>query len=123
MKKDPIRRNAAQRILKERLGIVFGSALILLLVGTLVLLAWQKSSQRVTTDYEGRVVDRWGDYYETQQGSRPRLRLVVETDDGKRFIVKVEPNVYESAKVGMRIKSKSGQVELIDTEQRKSIGK
>jgi hypothetical protein len=117
------RRSAARRVLKERLGTVLLSALVLAMAATLVLLVWQKSSQRVNTDYEGRIVDLWGDYYESQEGSRPRLRLVVETDDGKRLIVKVDPSVYESAKVGMRIKSRSGQVVLIDAGQTKTVGK
>jgi hypothetical protein len=77
----------------------------------------------VNTDYEGIIVDRWGYYNESQEGTRPRLRLVVETDDGKRLIVKVDPSVYESAKVGMRIKSRSGQVVLIDAGQTKTVGK
>lgn len=96
---------------------------MLAMAATLVLVVWQKTTQRVNTDYEGRIVDRWGDYYETQQGSRPRLRLLVETDDGTRFVVKVDPNVYESAKVGMRIKSSAGRVVLIDTQQPKTVGK
>ncbi len=123
MKNNQSRRNAARRVLKERFSTVFLSALVLAMAATLILLVWQKSTQRVNTDYQGRIVDRWGDYYESREGSRPRLRLVVETEDGKRVIVNVDPNVYESAKVGMRIKSRSGQVVLIDTEQSKTVGK
>lgn len=69
------------------------------------------------SDYEGKIVDRWADYGNTTQGSRPFFRLVVESDEGKRFTVSVDPNVYESARVGMRIKSRSGQVVLIDKDQ------
>jgi hypothetical protein len=121
--KDQLRRNAAQRVLKERLSAVIVGAIVLAMLTTLVLVVWQKSTQPVNTDYEGRIVDRWGDYSESDQGSRPRLRLLVEADDGKRFVVKVDPSVYESAKVGMRIKSRSGQVVLIEIEQTKSVGK
>ncbi len=85
-------------------------AFMLAMVATLVLLVWQKSTQPShTADYEGRIVDRWADYAETQQGSRPRFSLLVESQDGKRFTVKVDPNVYESAKVGMRIKSRAAK--------------
>ena len=73
-----------------------------------------------SSDYEGKVVDRWADYANTQQGARPFFRLVVESDEGKRFTVRVDPNVYESARVGMRIKSRSGQVVLIDTDRTSS---
>ena len=117
------RRNAVRRVLKERLTTVIVGALMLAMLATLILLDWQKSTQRVNTDYEGRIVDRWRDYAESQEGSRPRLHLVIETEDSKRLIVNVDPNVYESAKVGMRIKSTLGQVVLINTEQKKTVGK
>jgi hypothetical protein len=47
---------------------------------------------------------------------------MVESENHERFKVKVEPGVYEAAKVGMRIKSKSGKIELIDSEQRNTKG-
>ena len=94
-------------------------ALVLAMLATGVLLVWQKSTQRVMTgDYDGRIVDRWGDYSESEQGSRPRFQLLVESEDGKRFPVKVDASVYESARVGMRIKNRNGQIVLIDSEQR-----
>lgn len=124
MKKAQLRSDADRRLFKEKLTTVIVSAFVLAMAITLVLLVWQKSAQRVNTDdYEGRIVDRWGDYVESQQSSRPRLRLVVESEDGKRFIVKVDPSLYESAKVGMRIKSKSGKIELINSEQRQAGGR
>jgi hypothetical protein len=73
-------------------------------------------SRVANSDYEGKIVDRWADYSNNEQGGRPFFRLVVESDGGKRFTVRVEPAVYESARVGMRIKSRSGQVVLIDTD-------
>jgi hypothetical protein len=97
--------------LKVGWGIGIGAFLVFLLI-----LAWQLANQRTKTDFEGRVVDRYADYSETQEGSRPAFRLMVESESHERFKVKVEPGVYEAAKVGMRIKSKSGQIELIDPE-------
>lgn len=73
-----------------------------------------------SSDYEGKIVDRWADHSNTEQGGRPFFRLLVESNDGKRFTVRVEPTVYEAARVGMRIKSRSGQVVLIDTDQNQS---
>ena len=81
----------------------------------ILFIAWQHSNQKTRTDFEGTVVDRWADYSETQQGSRPRFRLVVESENHERFTLRVELGTYESAKVGMRIRSKSGQIELIDS--------
>ena len=94
-------------------GIVLGAFFI-----GMLFLAWQHSNQKIRTDFDGTVVDRWADYSETQEGSRPRFRLLVESEDGERFPVKVDVSVYESARVGMRIKSRNGQLMLIDTEQR-----
>ena len=83
----------------------------------MLFLAWQLANQQTRTDFEGTIVDRYADYAETQEGSRPAFRLMVESENHERFKVRVEPGVYESAKVGMRIKSVSGQIELIDSEQ------
>jgi hypothetical protein len=124
MKQARLRKNAERRLLEGKLSTVFVAAFALAMVATLVLLVWQKSTRPLDiADYEGRIVDRWGDYAELEEGSRPRFRLVVESEDGKRFTVKVDANVYESARLGMRIKSKAGQIVLIDSEQRTTGGK
>ena len=94
-------------------GIALGAIFVLVLF-----VAWQHSNQQTRTDFEGTVVDRWGAYSESEQGSRPRFRLLVESEDGKRFPVNVDANVYESARVGMWIKNRNGQIVLIDSEQR-----
>ena len=65
-------------------------------------------------DYEGRIVDRWADNGGQAEAYQPRLALLIESNDGRRFTVRVDPNVYESARVGMRIRSRSGQIVLID---------
>jgi hypothetical protein len=117
MKKDELRRNAEKRLFKEKLLTVFVAAFVMAMVGVLVLLVWQKGGQRVdTSDFDGRIVDRWAGYDESStRGSRPYFRLTVAGDDGKQFTVRVDPSVYESAKVGMRIKRRMGQIVLIDT--------
>lgn len=92
--------------------IVLGAFLV-----SILFLAWKQANQQSKTDFEGTVIDRYADYSETQQGSRPRMQLLIESEDHKRFTVKVEPGVYESAKIGMRIKSESGKIELVDSER------
>jgi len=100
---------------------VLGGVLVFAAFAALLLLAWQKSTQRLGSgDYEGKIVDRWSDYAETNQGSLPRFRLVVESPDGKRFTVKADANVYESARIGMGIKNRGGQIVLIESENSKS---
>lgn len=124
MKKAHLQANAEQRLRREKLYTIAAGALILPMVVIGVLLVWQKTTQRIESgDYEGRIVDRWADYGESQQGSRPYFRLLVEGPDGKRFTVKVDANVYESARIGMRIKSRAGQAVLIDSEGKKAGGK
>jgi hypothetical protein len=94
------------------------------MVATLALVVWQKSTSPLDNgDYEGTIVDRWADYAESSQGSHPRLRLVVESQDGKRLTVNVDPNIYESARVGMRIRSQDGQIVLIDSERSSTSSK
>ena len=110
-----------QKARRRRLFGVYSTAVVLsvlvvILLATLVVV-WQKSTTPTQTDYEGTIVDRWADYAESDQGSRPRLALVVESPDRTRFTIRVDSNVYESAKVGMRIKSRSGQIVLIEPQQ------
>ncbi len=80
-------------------------------------------NRRANTDYEGKIVDRWAGYSEGQEGSRPYFRLRVETDDGKQFVINVNPDVYELARVGMRIKSRSGQIVLIESNRNQTSTK
>jgi len=116
-----------QKARRRRLFGVYSTAVVLsvlvvILLATLVVV-WQKSTTPTQTDYEGTIVDRWADYAESYQGARPRLALVVESPDRRRFTIRVDPNVYESAKVGMRIRSRAGQILLIDSEQRTTSDK
>jgi len=105
------------RMSSERLYTAILAIIIVAMVGTLVVLVWQKSTTPALIDYEGTIVDRWADYAETQEGSRPRLNLVIESDSRKRVTVRVDANTYESARVGMRIKSQKGQIELIASDK------
>src|SRR5437016_2968700 len=118
MQRAQLLRNANRRWLVAKLSTVVLSILIVAMLATLVALVWQKSTQPVNTkDYEGRIIDRWADFAESEQGSRPRFHVLVESQDGKRFPVAVDANVYESAKVGVQIKSRAGQIVLIDSEK------
>ena len=83
---------------------------------TLGVIIWQKSTKPAVTDYEGTIVNRWADMRETELGSRPRWVLLVENDSGARFTARVDANTYESARVGMRIKSRNGQIMLIASD-------
>ncbi|HSS21446.1 MAG TPA: hypothetical protein VLL54_15330 [Pyrinomonadaceae bacterium] len=121
MKKKQLQKNAVWRALQGTLSKLFVAAVLVFLLAALVLLAWQKSQTSIVGDYEGVIVERWADYSESAQGSHPYFRLQIEADGGKRTTVKVDPTVYESARIGMRIRSRSGQVVL--TEPRQPVGK
>lgn len=98
----------------SRLSQILMVAVIVAMLGTLVLLYWQRSAQTLDqSDFDGKIVDRWANYAESQQGSTPRFFLLVDAQRG-RFTLRVEPTTYESAKVGMRIKRESGKIVLID---------
>jgi len=117
MKKQQLSNNQERRKLQGKLSTLFVAALVVVMLGVVVLVAWQRSTEPATGDYEGVIVERWAGYNESQQGSRPYFRLQVELKDGGRTTVNVDPNVYESARIGMRIKSRSGQIVLIDPQQ------
>jgi hypothetical protein len=121
LKKRRLDRNVGKRLNDGRSGTIIAGVLVF--VGLCVLFFFVYDRRASNPDYEGTIVDRWADYAESEQGSTPRFRLLVESQDHKRFAVKVDPNVYESARVGMRIKSRSGQIVLIDSEQRTTVGK
>ena len=122
MKKQRLHRD--RRLFKRKLSTSLLGLLVVATLLTFAVVIWQKSTQPVnTSDYDGTIVDRWADYTQSEQGSRPYFRLLVESNDGKRFSVKVDPNIYESARIGMHIKSRDGQVVLIDSERSSTSNK
>ena len=122
MKKQRLQRD--RRLFKRKLSTSLLGLLVVATLLTFAVVIWQKSTQPVnTSDYDGTIVDLWADYTQSEQGSRPYFRLLVESNDGKRFSVKVDPNIYESARIGMHIKSRDGQVVLIDSERSSTSNK
>ena len=115
-----LREMNASNLMSKTATVVAGILVAAMLCAVLFLVYHNPASK---SDFEGTIVDRWADYAESEQGSTPRLRLVVESQDGKRLTVKVDPNIYNSAKVGMRIKSRAGQIVLINSERSSAGGK
>jgi hypothetical protein len=75
------------------------------------------------TEYNGKIVDRWAKYHETEQGSRPSFTFMIEQDDGQRFPVSVSSEIYQKGKVGMRIKKTQARgVELMMEERETQKG-
>jgi len=94
---------------------VITAVVIIALLSLLFFYIW--GGRATTSDYDGKIVDRWADYTQSDQCSRPYFRLLVESNDAKRFTVQVDSSVHESARVGMRIRSRSGQIVLIDSDR------
>lgn len=65
-------------------------------------------------EYKGVIVEKWADYQETDQGSRPHFWLLLEMENGQRLTVGVSSHLYNQAKVGSRIQKTSAGIEFID---------
>ena len=63
-------------------------------------------------EFEGQIVEKWAGFNESEQGSSPYFRVVVEVD-GSRLSVPVYKEIYEEAQVGMRLKRSAKGLEVI----------
>ena len=68
-------------------------------------------------EFEGRIVDKWAGFNETQQGSYPYYRVQIELD-GQKLTVPVNAEIYKEAQVGMRLKRSAKGLELIHAPTR-----
>src|SRR6185295_5455171 len=70
-------------------------------------------------EYQGKIVDKWAKYHETEQGSRPSFTFMIESEDGQRFPVVVGSEIYQRGQVGMEIKKSGlGGIELMEEATR-----
>ncbi len=92
-------------------NMLWGIILAALLISILVL-AWQKFQRTAILDYDGRIVDRWATFSESDTGSRAYYKLLVEENSRRRITVVVDSEIYTRAQVGMRIRSSSNHIEL-----------
>ena len=93
---------------------ILGSVIICLLIAGLSVILVSRCSppKIVTEDYEGVILDRWVGYTETEQGSRPYFRLLIEDDNQHRRTVNVDADTYHRSKVGMTLTRRKGKIEL-----------
>jgi hypothetical protein len=91
-------------------------ALILGLVALLLFGITKLKQSRVESlpkEFEGRIVDKWAGYSESQEGSSPYYRVVVEVEGQTRYTVPVPPDIYQQAQVGMRLRRSEKGLEVI----------
>ena len=79
-------------------------------IGSHVLIELYKSG------HEAVVVDKWANYSETDEGSVPYFRLLVELTNGQKLTIRVGPDLYNEAKVGSKIRKSSRGLELVKAE-------
>lgn len=106
-----------------RLRTIFWLFLILVMFSALMLGLYRMRSSTqgpFRAEYDGRIVDKWAGYSETDEGSRAYFRFLVEDDHRTRFTVSVSADIFERARVGMRVKKSENGIEL-RTDESKSI--
>jgi len=100
---------------------IIGLAVLLILFGGLIwgIMRYRSSpNSPFRNEYEGRIVEKWAGYSESELGSRPYFRLLVENDDKVRFAVAVTSEIYERAEAGMRVKKTEDGIELLSDESK-----
>ena len=114
--------------LKERLKssgklkTVSATALGVVLVVAVAVAVFVSLRQRYTStglyraDYEGRILDKSATFRESETGSRVSRQLRIRGKDGEEFLVNVNEDLHERARVGMWVKSRGGTAELTPEE-------
>jgi hypothetical protein len=69
--------------------------------------------ESIPREFEGRIVDKWAGFNETQQGSYPYYRISVEVDGQQPFSVPVNEELYQQAQRGMILKRSEEGLEIL----------
>jgi hypothetical protein len=73
----------------------------------------QSRVESLPDKFEGRIVDKWAGIAESQEGSSPYYRVVVEVEGQNRYTVPVNYDLYQQAQVGMRLRRSEKGLEVI----------
>ena len=90
-------------------GILIAISLFLLAVTALK----RSRVESIPREFEGRIVDKWAGFNETQQGSYPYYRISVEVEGQQPFSVPVNEELYQQAQVGMILKRSEKGLEVV----------
>jgi hypothetical protein len=97
-----------------RLGLVniITMVVLLLTLGGAIFVTCGRYLKPANIEYEGRIVDKWAGYSESDHGSTPYWRLLVEQNGGERITVRIDSDTYARTQVGMWIQAHDGSIEL-----------
>lgn len=98
---------------------VWGLLALAILLGVFWL-SYSVSPGNHPAEYEAVVVEKWANYSETDEGSVPNFRLLVELTNGQKLTIRVGPDLYNEVKVGSRIRKSSKGLELVKAALDKS---
>jgi hypothetical protein len=80
----------------------------ILIVGSLAYLQFATSFNVNTSDYNGKVLDKWQTFRETDQGSIVKMVFIVEDENGNKREIKVSESLYNQVSIGEFITNKDG---------------
>jgi hypothetical protein len=92
-------------------GVFWALVILAGFVGVLFFF-YQAKRHPSSSEYEGKIVDKWAGYSHSELGSVPYFKLLVENAGGQRSTVAIDSETYYRVKVGMRIRKTSKGIEL-----------
>ena len=104
---------------RHLMPVVWGLLALAILLGVFWL-SYSVSPGNHPAEYEAVVVEKWANYSETDEGSVPTFRLLVELTNGQKLTIRVGPDLYNEVKVGSRIRKSSKGLELVKAALDKS---
>jgi len=99
---------------REKISIIIVLVLSVGLTAALATTCYQRSKLQgqYRRTYEGRVIDKYVNYRESELGTFTTKHIIVRNDAGEEFPVKVSDELYERAQIGNWIRRKETGIEL-----------
>jgi hypothetical protein len=94
--------------LKRNMIVLLVVVSSILAVGLLAYLQFATSMNVNTSDYNGKVLDKWQTFRETDQGSIIKRVFIVEDENGNKREIKVSESLYNQVSIGEFITNKDG---------------
>ena len=88
------------------------AVLVLMMVAAFAVTCRKNFSTPVSSAYEGQIVDKWRGTTESETGSFPYYRLLIEQSGGSRITVPIDYDTYTRLNIGMWIKFENGKIDV-----------